>query len=772
MQLWFQWVSRSSLAWCFGTLLFFLIVLLTHPSAHAVTTNFTWTEQAPSPIARMEAQGAMVDGKLYVFGGFYNIQLNATTRADRYDLQAKRWERIADMPEPLTHAAQAVDGKKIYLVGGYLGDNPGPAVASVWIYDTTSNSWSAGPPLPAPRGAGAATVVGRELHYFAGAFRPEGIYRDTDTGEHWVLNLDNPSGWVDEPALPLPRNHLGAAALNGKIYVVGGQLERDEAASNQVQVDIYDPVTNSWSRAADLPLARGHIESSLLSIDGRIVMLGGSVNGGNSGLASADVYVYDPSSNTWSQMQSLPGGRKSPVAGYSNGQIFVATGNSGSPTTTLWSSPLPDAWQQATPTPTTIYLPMVAIRLNVGGAALSSNGVDWLACTSRTNCAGYALNGATFTTSRSITLSPQSSPANQAIYQTARGPDTSAKQTGLSFGFSVPNGEYRLRLHFAEFSKTAAGRRLFDVRAEGAVLLNNYDIFAQAGGAHRAVVAEIVTTVNDGLLNLDLTSEVDSPRISGVEVLSVAAPTVTPTHTPTATPSHTATVKPTETPTTTATATETATATTTSDPTETGEPTATPTETATATTTSDPTETSEPTVTASTTPTPTATSTPAVIIRLNTGGTTLSEGNWLACTSRSNCAGYALNGATFSTSRAITVSAQSAPATQAIYQSARGADTSNGQTTVNFGFALPNGNYRLRLHFVEVNKTAARQRVFDVRAEGVTLLAGYDIFASAGGANRAVVAEITTTVSDGLLNLDFLNVIDHPRISGIEILSQ
>jgi N-acetylneuraminic acid mutarotase len=1108
----------------FAILVGFLFAVVGSPSSstsYAAGNLFTWSSRSPAPLARMESQGAMVNGVLYVFGGFYNTALDTTNQTDAYDTATNRWSTVADMPEPLTHSAHAVDGTRIYLIGGYRGKNPGPAVNSVWIYDTISNNWSAGPVLPAPRGAGAAAIVGRELHFFSGAFRPAEIYRDTDTGDHWVLNLDNPTAWVSEPALPLPRNHLGAAALNGKIYVAGGQLERSESTTNQVRVDVYNPTNNTWSRAADMPVARGHIESSFLSVNGRLIMLGGSVNGGNSGLASSDVYAYDPISNSWLKMKSLPAGRKSPIAGYSNGRLYLATGSSSGPTTTLWSAPLPDSWEQTTampvalgevaggiigdklylvgegnaatlaynlatglwtssglatrpfagnhhaaevingklylfgglgsgtgkvqiynptsnswsqgadmpfaagssstalingkvylaggivgntttrqvalydpaldswsllaqmpqgrnhaaaatdgakfyvfggrgpgsgdnntvangfdtlqiynpatnswqssldvgsnlaplpigrggmgkavfaegkfyiiggetstgpgatsnnvynrvdiydpqanswsqgsdlptarqgifplligkrvyvaaggtsagvsqssalevynlpvatlpdpptptntatststatptqtstatstssPTATSTPIPAVAIRLNTGGAAQAVNGVNWLACTSRANCSGYTSNGGTYTTNRTITLSAQSAPANATIYQSARGPDVSAGQTTVNFSFSVPNGQYRLRLHFAEVSKTAAGQRQFDVRAENVVLLTNYDIFAQAGGADRAVVAEINTTVNDGLLNLDFLNKVDYPRISGIEVLSVgsasptptASATATATNSPTATPSATATATSTNTPTATQTAAATATNTPTTEAsaTATGTSTATTTGTSTATATGNDaptatgtnTATATGTSTATATGTSTATTTPSgastVTIRLNAGGPAITNGDitWLACSTRSNCSGYTMNGGSTTTTNSINLSAQSAPATLAIYQSARTPDSANGQTALNFAFGVPNGQYRLRLHFVELNKTAAGQRVFSVNSEGSVVLANYDIFAQAGGANRAVVAEATVTVSDGLLNLDFLNETDLPRISGIEVL--
>ena len=58
-------------------------------------------------------------------------------------------------------------GTDMWFVGGYVGDHPGPGYTHVWIYHTTSDTWTRGPDLPQPRGAGAAALVGSTI-YFAG----------------------------------------------------------------------------------------------------------------------------------------------------------------------------------------------------------------------------------------------------------------------------------------------------------------------------------------------------------------------------------------------------------------------------------------------------------------------------------------------------------------------------------------------------------------------------------------------------------------------------
>jgi N-acetylneuraminic acid mutarotase len=113
------------------------------------------------------------------------------------------------------------------------------------------------------------------------------------------------------------------------VYALGGQHGENEAWGNQSQVDVYDPATDRWTRAADMPAARGHISASTVVVDGRLVVIGGTRQGN---YASADVAAYDPATDAWTSLPSLPQGRKTPVADFIDGDLYVATGSFRLPT--------------------------------------------------------------------------------------------------------------------------------------------------------------------------------------------------------------------------------------------------------------------------------------------------------------------------------------------------------------------------------------------------------------------------------------------------------
>lgn len=294
--------------------------------------TLTFRQVAPNPLSRAEAIGAAVNGKFYVMGGFHGEVsrgvYDALRRVDVYDPAANSWKRLRDMPfTAITHAGRAVEGKYIWFVGNFLGDHPGPGNRSVYRYDTSNDTWAQMPSLPVDRGAGAAAIIGRSLHFVGGL----GADRGADKADHFVLNLDNVSaGWTRKVTLPDGRNHASAAAVGGKFYVVGGQKDEEENQRPLSSVYAYDPATDRWSQVASLPAPRSHTTQATFAHQGKIIVIGGQ-NG--FGQTQTSVLAYDPATNKWSQVGSLPFGRSTMVAAIINGRIYASTGNGPSETT-------------------------------------------------------------------------------------------------------------------------------------------------------------------------------------------------------------------------------------------------------------------------------------------------------------------------------------------------------------------------------------------------------------------------------------------------------
>jgi hypothetical protein len=99
-----------------------------------------------------------------------------------------------------------------------------------------------------------------------------------------------------------------------------------------------------------------------------------------------------------------------------------------------------------------------------------------------------------------------------------------------------------------------------------------------------------------------------------------------------------------------------------------------------------------------------------------------------------------------------------------LYQSERYGMTS-------FAYPVPNGKYVVKLHFAETYDAIKGPggRVFTFIVEGHEFK-DFDVWARAGGAQRACVETVTVEVTDGKLNIYFIHQQENPEINGIEIL--
>jgi N-acetylneuraminic acid mutarotase len=326
---------------------------------------FVWTTKTPNSLVRFEAVGGAAGSKLYQFSGFYTLRpsILATTQCDAYDPATDIWTSLPTIPQAVTHCGQVADtdnanNQIFWLVGGFLGNHPGPTTNQVWKYSITNKTWAAGPPLPAPRAAGALVKLGRELHYFGGTIRTGGSSW-TDYGTHWAFDLDSGTAWrATTPggqqllaSMPNPRNHMGGVALNGKLYAIGGQHQGQQSTAPQNEVDVYDPATNTWTQAAPMPRPIGHVTANVFARNGLLVVVSGLTT---NSVPIANVIEYDPSTNTWSELPPLPSGRQSPVSGLVGDQIVATCGLKGSLQAQTWvtnATTTAGTWHTGAPLP-------------------------------------------------------------------------------------------------------------------------------------------------------------------------------------------------------------------------------------------------------------------------------------------------------------------------------------------------------------------------------------------------------------------------------------
>lgn len=127
-----------------------------------------------------------------------------------------------------------------------------------------------------------------------------------------------------------------------------------------------------------------------------------------------------------------------------------------------------------------------------------------------------------FNTGNTTVLSsttPIANTPNPIIYRSERWDPSALPE--LAYRVGAANGAYTLKLHFAETYAPffAVGKRIFDVKVENALVLDNLDVYKEATAGNRAVVKSIPVTITDGEFNLQFLHQKDNPSLRGFELI-------------------------------------------------------------------------------------------------------------------------------------------------------------------------------------------------------------------------------------------------------------
>jgi N-acetylneuraminic acid mutarotase len=294
--------------------------LIVGAAAQAQMPTSPWKKGAPFPEADEELYGVAARGKLYVMGGWG--QGKAAGVNYEYDPTSDRWTKKSPMPRPAHHAAMAAVDGKIYVFGGFVAPANtavpvGAAwepVADAWEFDPGTDAWKPLAPLPGKRGSAIAAEVGGKIYVIGGATTMEGSKDPffTAFGPARVLATNDvydpaTNKWESRKGMTVPRNHAFSGVVNGKIYVIGGRIGHGFilSATNTDVVEEYDPASDMWSLPKErMPTARSGGASGA---DGRrIYVAGGEVTTKELVGAFRAVEAYDPATNSWMTLPSMP----------------------------------------------------------------------------------------------------------------------------------------------------------------------------------------------------------------------------------------------------------------------------------------------------------------------------------------------------------------------------------------------------------------------------------------------------------------------------------
>lgn len=291
-----------------------------------------WQQAAEMPMGVQEIYADAIGGLIYVGGGIPADQAGFTDQFVAYDAGADKWQTLAPLPQRRHHISISAANGKIYAMGGFTGTLPGWRIhGEAFVYDVTTDTWSQGKDLPAARAEHVAPVVDGKIYLIGGrvASVPDaGSFADyADTGTVDVFDT-NTQVWSRAASAPTARNSHAAAVIDGRIYVVGGRQNKPDGRGrmrivNVAALDVYDPATDTWETKAPMPLAQGGLAAAALN--GRLYVFGGEqwfpdVN------VFANAWVYDPKHDRWSPAPSLRYPRHGLAAATIGSEIFVFGG--------------------------------------------------------------------------------------------------------------------------------------------------------------------------------------------------------------------------------------------------------------------------------------------------------------------------------------------------------------------------------------------------------------------------------------------------------------
>jgi N-acetylneuraminic acid mutarotase len=177
----------------------------------------TWKALAPLPAPRGAAGVVALNGRIHAIGG-RDPQLRTVSTHEVYDAAANRWTTAASLPIPRDHLGIATIGGKIHVFGGRLGPTTERSGRHD-VYDPASDTWTTAAPLLTPRSAGVSFAQGGRLIFAGGECKDPATSTTFNEAEAYDPGTNR---WTALPPLPEGR-HAGAAVVVGdQAYIIGG----------------------------------------------------------------------------------------------------------------------------------------------------------------------------------------------------------------------------------------------------------------------------------------------------------------------------------------------------------------------------------------------------------------------------------------------------------------------------------------------------------------------------------------------------------------------
>jgi Kelch motif/Galactose oxidase, central domain len=276
-----------------------------------------WRSEPNSPTPSAELGATVVGGDIYMVGG----QLRAGTESTviRFSPRTRTYHRETNLPVAIDHPVVSRHDGEVIVASGYI--DGAHSTNRAWAYSPRTKEWRELPSMHFPRGAAGGAVIGDRLYVAGGVYEFGSEYTPMHSME--IYDFDDEE-WTVGPPMPTARHHVGAVALDGKLYVAGGREPNDLSLD---AFEEYDPATGRWRRLPPLPIGLGAL--GVTAAEGRVVITGGgedTIAGAPGGWLVRAAYAYDPGTMKWTRLPDLGHARHGHAAVTADGRIYVLRG--------------------------------------------------------------------------------------------------------------------------------------------------------------------------------------------------------------------------------------------------------------------------------------------------------------------------------------------------------------------------------------------------------------------------------------------------------------
>ncbi|KAK9906356.1 hypothetical protein WJX75_000482 [Coccomyxa subellipsoidea] len=238
--------------------------------------------------------------------------------SEYYDPNQDMWSTGPPLPDSVSFAAYSV------LQGNLCVVNGSPHLCSVLLYQRSRKHWLRCRPLLTPRlHAAMASAAGRVWVMGGRTGQSNTELQSVESlriGWGDAARVEEES-WTSAPAMCTPRTALGAAAVAGRIYAVGGQDGKHIHRS----VECLDLERGQWALlSAQLPSERKY--HSVCELGGRLYAVGGMTS---TRQRLDSVVAYDPREGRWAAVAPMSVPRSSAGVAMLHGRLYVVGGNAG-----------------------------------------------------------------------------------------------------------------------------------------------------------------------------------------------------------------------------------------------------------------------------------------------------------------------------------------------------------------------------------------------------------------------------------------------------------